>query len=70
MHTGKLSNTLENHWLYCLERVGCRGFLFYFIYFSIFNHKYVEGFRVDSLHGWHFNHLHRLLKFENSILNP
>jgi hypothetical protein len=43
MHTGKLSNTLENHRLYCLGRVGCRGFLFYFIYFSVFNHKYVEG---------------------------
>jgi hypothetical protein len=51
MHTGKLSNTLEKHWLYCLGRVGCRGFSFHFIYFSVLYHKHVEGFRIDSSHG-------------------
>jgi hypothetical protein len=51
MHTGKLSNALENHWLYCIGRVGCKGFSFYFIYFSVFYHKHVKGFRIDSSHG-------------------
>jgi hypothetical protein len=64
MHTGKLSNTLENHWLYCLGRVGCRDFSIYFIYFSVFIIKHVEDFRIDSSHGSHFNHLHRLLNLK------
>jgi hypothetical protein len=47
MHTCKLSNTLENHWLYCLGRVGCRGYfiLFYFL-FSIINMLRVLGLIV------------------------
>jgi hypothetical protein len=51
MHTGKLSNTLEKHWLYCLGKVGCTDFSIYFIYFSVSYYKHVEGFRIDSLHG-------------------
>jgi hypothetical protein len=52
MHAGKLSNTLENHWLYCLGRVGCRGFfILFYLFLTVFYNKHVEGFRVDNLHG-------------------